>query len=226
LVTRVSTDSGQHWSDSIAGGVRGTPTMLNALDADLETAVVDHAPANNVVARRSRLGHSVGVITLPEPPHLASPTTAVRMSFLTGELADCVVRETATDWLGPASEDFDAFVAARRGVVTHYGVPSTVFWYVSGEHYLAALVIRHQLTPELERVGGHIGYHVVSPWRRQGHATRMLAAGLGEARKLGLDRVLLTCASDNEWSRRVIIANGGIPDGFADGEDRFWITVP
>jgi predicted acetyltransferase len=166
------------------------------------------------------------VIILPEPPHLVPPTTAVRVSFLTGELADCVVRGTATDWLGPASADFDAFVAARLGVVMHHDVPSTVLWYVSGEHYLAALVIRHRLTPDLERVGGHICYHVVSPWRRQGHATQMLTAGLVEARKLGLDRVLLTCASENEWSRRVILANGGLPDGYADGEDRFWIAVP
>jgi predicted acetyltransferase len=157
---------------------------------------------------------------------VVAPTTTVRVSFLTGELADCVARGTDTDWLGPASDDFEAFVAARRGVVSHYGVPSSVFWYVSGEHYLAALVIRHRLTPELERIGGHIGYHVVAPWRRRGHATRMLAAGLVEARRLGLGRVLLTCESENQWSRRVIEANGGVHDGCLDGEERFWITVP
>lgn len=106
-----------------------------------------------------------------------------------------------------------------------WDVPSTVFWYVSGEYYLGTLVIRHQLTPALTEVGGHIGYHVVAPWRRQGHATRMLAAGLAQCRDLGLDRVLLTCAADNEPSRRVILANGGIYDGQAAGEDRFWIDL-
>ena len=34
------------------------------------------------------------------------------------------------------------------------------------------------------------------------HATRMLAAGLAQCRDLGLARVLLTCAADNEPSRR------------------------
>jgi predicted acetyltransferase len=53
----------------------------------------------------------------------------------------------------------------------------------------------------------------------------MLAAGLGQCRRLGLDRVLLTCATDNEPSRRVILANGGAPDGQAGGEDRFWIDL-
>ena len=166
------------------------------------------------------------VMTLVEPPRLLWPTTAVRESYLAGERADCLLRGTPTDWLGPASEDFDAFVEQRRGVRIRWDVPSTLFWYVSGEHYLGTLVIRHQLTPDLAEAGGHVGYHVVAPWRRQGHATRMLAAGLVECRRIGIYRVLLTCATDNEASRRVILANSGVPDGQARGEDRFWITLP
>jgi predicted acetyltransferase len=166
------------------------------------------------------------MIRLDEPPRLVTPTTAVRTSFLVGEQADCVLRETPSDWLAEASEDFDAYVARRAGVRHRWGVPYSTFWYVSGPYYIGSLVIRHELTPELLEAGGHIGYHVVAPWLRQGHATRMLAEGLGEARKLGLDRVLLTCAVDNEASRRVIVANGGVADGQARGEHRFWIDVP
>jgi predicted acetyltransferase len=165
------------------------------------------------------------MIRLSEPARLIWPTTAVRLSYLVGEQADCLLRGTATDWLGPASEDFDEFVAARRGVRTRWGVASTLFWYVSGEYYLGTLVIRHELGPELAEAGGHIGYHVVAPWRRQGHATRMLAAGLVECRSLGLDRALLTCDVDNEPSRRVILSNGGVADGQRHGEDRFWISL-
>jgi RimJ/RimL family protein N-acetyltransferase len=163
---------------------------------------------------------------LIEPPRLVWPTVTVRASYLAGERADCLLRGTPTDWLGPAGEDFDGFVAARRGVRTRWDVPSTVFWYVSGEHYLGSLVVRHRLTPALAEVGGHVGYHIVSPWRRQGHATRMLAAGMVECARLDLSRVLLTCASDNIGSRRVILTNGGVPAGTIRGEDRFWIEVP
>jgi predicted acetyltransferase len=53
----------------------------------------------------------------------------------------------------------------------------------------------------------------------------MLAAGLVECRRLGIDRALLTCDVDNEPSRRVIQSNGGVPDGRRQGEDRFWITL-
>jgi predicted acetyltransferase len=165
------------------------------------------------------------VIRLVDPPRLEWPTEEVRVSYLVGEQADCLLRGTPARWLEAASEDFAAFVAARRGVQVRWGVPSTVFWFVSGEYYLGTLVIRHQLTAELAGTGGHIGYHVVAPWRRQGHATRMLAAGLTQCRRLGLDRVLLTCAADNEPSRRVILANGGVPDGHRGSEDRFWISL-
>jgi predicted acetyltransferase len=162
---------------------------------------------------------------LPEPPRLVSPTTSVRESYLAGERADFLARGTSMERLRPAEADFEAYVAQRRGVKIRWNVPTTIFWYVSGEHYLGTLVIRHRLTPELADAGGHVGYHVVAPWQRQGHATRMLAAGLVECRRLGLDRVLLTCAADNYPSRRVILSNGGVPDGHAKGEDRFWITL-
>jgi predicted acetyltransferase len=166
------------------------------------------------------------VIVLPEPPHLAPPDERVRVSYLTGELADCRYRETDTGWLEGASRDFAAFTAERRGVRKRWGVPSTIFWWVSGEHYMGTLVLRHTLTHELAEVGGHIGYHVVFPWRRQGHATRMLAAGLQKAAAIGLDRVLVTCDAANEPSRRVILANGGESAGRIEGEDRFWIRIP
>jgi predicted acetyltransferase len=165
------------------------------------------------------------MITLPEPPRLVPPSAMVRMSYLTGEQADCLRRGTDTDWLGPASEDFDSFVAERRGVTTRWDVPASVYWYTAGAHYLGTLVIRHELTPDLLVAGGHVGYHVVAPWQRQGHATRMLAAGIAEARRLGLTRILLTCTPDNEASQRVILANGGRPDQTLGEELRYWIEV-
>lgn len=165
------------------------------------------------------------VTGLPELPVLAWPTTAVRESFLASEREDCLQRGLPTDWLDAAAADFGSYVAEQQGVRIRWQVPSTVFWYVSGQRYFGTLVIRHRLTPELAEAGGHVGYHVAPAWRRRGHATRMLAVGLGECRHLGLSRVLLTCDIDNEASRRVILANGGVPDGRARGEDRFWISL-
>ena len=120
------------------------------------------------------------MIILHERRVLVRPTTAVRMSYLTGEQADCLLQGASTDWRGPASEDFDRYVAERSSVRLRWDVPSTIFWCVTGEHYMGTLVLRHGLTKALAEVGGHIGHHVVAPWRRQGHATRMLSLALVE----------------------------------------------
>jgi predicted acetyltransferase len=92
-----------------------------------------------------------------------------------------------------------------------------------GEHYLGTLVIRHELTPALNADGGHIGYHISPAWRRQGHASRMLGAGLIEAWQLGLSRVLLTCKPENEASRKTIVNNGGELGEQLGTELRYWI---
>jgi predicted acetyltransferase len=149
----------------------------------------------------------------------------VRDSYLSGERADCLARGTPTEWLVAATADFAGFVAARCGTMITWEVPSTIFWYCAGGDYLGTLVIRHELTADLLEVGGHIGYHIVSPCQRQGHATRMLAAGLDKCREIGIERVLLTCAVENELSRKVILANGGSREDERQGEDRFWIDL-
>jgi len=85
----------------------------------------------------------------------------------------------------------------------------TELWFMDGTEYLGTVLIRHRLTPALERAGGHIGYHVVPGQRRRGHATQMLAQALAVCQQLGLREVLVTCPVDNLASRRVIEANGG-----------------
>jgi RimJ/RimL family protein N-acetyltransferase len=82
-----------------------------------------------------------------------------------------------------------------------------------GTDYLGTVIIRHRLTPALERAGGHIGYHVVPGFRRRGHATRRLAQAKLVCRELGLGEILVTCDEDNLGSRRVIEANGALWTG-------------
>jgi predicted acetyltransferase len=99
-------------------------------------------------------------------------------------------------------------------------LPSRVFWMDDGD-VCGYLSLRYQpgtdaLPPHCH---GHIGYAVV-PWRRRrGYATRALALALPVAREVGLMRVSITCYKDNEPSRRVIEANGGVLEGRAHAEN-------
>jgi predicted acetyltransferase len=154
---------------------------------------------------------------------LIPPTTTVRDSYLAGETEAAIEEGLPTDWLHEAAADFPGFVERRRTVRELWGVRVTELWFVDRSEYLGTVIIRHHLTPALEREGGHLGYHVVPSHRRRGHATRMLAQALVVCQQLGLREVLVTCEVGNLGSRRVIEANGGVLDRILDGDARYWL---
>lgn len=112
-------------------------------------------------------------------------------------------------------------------------VPNTTYWLMRPD---AALVLgvsnlRHWLTPALEKEGGHIGYMITPTQRRKGYGTQQLALCLEKACKLGLERVLVTCDTDNIASARIIQKNGGIfeseviSDYSTKPVSRYWIEL-
>lgn len=100
---------------------------------------------------------------------------------------------------------------------------STLWWIDDAGEYIGRVAIRHRLTEPLLQYGGHIGYDVRSSRRREGHATAMLAASLPFACDLGIERALVTCDHDNVGSRKVIEANGGVPDMPNAVKLRYWV---
>jgi predicted acetyltransferase len=93
-------------------------------------------------------------------------------------------------------------------------LPSCEFWIVDGA-FCGRIGLRFQRGTDAlpPHALGHIGYAVV-PWKRgRGYATQALRHILPHARAQGLGRVQITCDDDNEASRRVILANGGVADG-------------
>ena len=92
-------------------------------------------------------------------------------------------------------------------------VRMTWFWLFRGDRIIASSRLRHALIPVLLQDGGHIGYEVRPSERRQGIARALLRLTLGEARRIGLRRVLLTAEPTNLGSVRVILANGGVFSG-------------
>ena len=112
-------------------------------------------------------------------------------------------------------------------------LPSRVFWIFDGE-FCGTINLRY--VPGTDALpahcSGHIGYAIV-PWKqRRGYATAALGMMLPVARELGLARVQVTCDTNNDASRKVILANGGEFTGIQQPNDFgqaaklvFWIAT-
>ena len=109
-------------------------------------------------------------------------------------------------------------------------VPNSVLFLldVDRNRLLGAVNIRHYLNDDLLKEGGHIGDGIRPSERRKGYATELIRLALIECKKLGINKVLITCNKDNIGSAKSIIKNGGILENEiidSDGEllQRYWI---
>ncbi|HOW97063.1 MAG TPA: GNAT family N-acetyltransferase [Kiritimatiellia bacterium] len=111
--------------------------------------------------------------------------------------------------------------------------PQTVFWMIDDDGVAVGMVrMRHSLNDRLRAHGGHIGFYVRRDRRGRGHARAALRMALAELAKRGERKALLTVATDNAPSLRVVEACGGRCDGESvDPESgrrlrRYWIDLP
>jgi predicted acetyltransferase len=168
---------------------------------------------------------------------LSVPDVRFRESFLQGmrELQAAGEDDELPASIETIEADFDGFVArllefSANPMPTF--VPQSPFWITLGNLYVGRLDIRHRLNERLLAFGGHIGYDICPSMRQRGFGTRALQLGLIEAKKLGIDRVLLTTSEHNLASRKIIEANGGVLENMIPTEFRpeltcrYWITIP
>jgi predicted acetyltransferase len=133
--------------------------------------------------------------------------------------------------------DFGGYVRTLAGHAVGVGlqpgwVPYHSYWLLlDGRTVVGISSLRHYLTPSLEDLGGHIGYMIRPGYRRRSCGTAILQLTLTKARARHLQRVLLTCDSDNKGSARVIERNGGqlASESYTplNGKQvrRYWITL-
>ncbi len=136
-----------------------------------------------------------------------------------------------------AQADFSAYLELvhnmARGINLRDGfVPMTSYWLtLQGKIIIGESRLRHYLNSELEIEGGHIGYAIRPAMRRLGYGTKILALTLEKARELGLQRVLVTCDTENTGSARIIEKNDGRLENYAISPEsgkqisRYWIEI-
>jgi predicted acetyltransferase len=110
-------------------------------------------------------------------------------------------------------------------------VPATEYWLVNDDEFIGKISIRHCLNENLRKLGGHIGYNIKPSRRRMGFGTKMLGMGLQKAKKLRINKALITCDETNIGSKKVIKNNGGILENSVPQEKgmparlRYWIKI-
>jgi predicted acetyltransferase len=110
-------------------------------------------------------------------------------------------------------------------------VPATMFYGFVGKEIVGRLHVRHILSDSLRYRGGHVGYAVAPDLRGRGYASEMMRQAMPLCRGLGIQELLVTCASDNEASRKIIEKFGGkLENQVWDDVDkemikRYWISL-
>ena len=111
-------------------------------------------------------------------------------------------------------------------------VPSSLFYAydIKRDVMVGAVHIRHYLNDKLLFDGGHIGDGIRPTERRNGYGTKIISLALDACKKLGIEKVLITCNKNNIASAKAIQKNGGILENEVIDEDgkiiqRYWINL-
>ncbi len=139
--------------------------------------------------------------------------------------------------LGFPYDDFPGLVKKYHDLSRGIGlpanfVPHTTYWLIDqNDEVVAVSNLRHQLNQKLELEGGHIGYGVRPSKRQHGFGYEVLRLTLLEAKKMGIETVLITCGKQNLGSQKIILKNAGTFASEHFSEDRqetilrYWIEV-
>ena len=153
---------------------------------------------------------------------------------------DFLDADSSMDGCGPLRrcEDPITYIAECRKYTSLETLPeglviATQFFYIrkSDNRLVGMIQVRHYFNDYLSKFGGHIGYSINPGERRKGYATSMLKAVLSYCKKIGLDKILISCIDGNIGSEKAILNNGGVYESTVYEPDakrnlkRFWITL-
>lgn len=147
------------------------------------------------------------------------------------QFAGCLSLDEATsaeEWIRWCQLRTNEETCGQTGV----DVPSTTYFAIrKKDNRLVGIIdLRHHINhPILGTWGGHCGYTVRPSERGNGFAKEMLRLNLNNAKTLGIEKLLITCHSDNAASEKTILANGGVYEKPIAVEGtkikRYWIDI-
>ncbi len=166
---------------------------------------------------------------------LEQPTIAHKQAVL-DFLAECKHFESVLNGTGSLekAESYEAWLQkiklySNKDTVPPDRVPATQFFAIrkSDNKIVGMLNLRHYLNDALAVDGGHIGDMVRPTERNKGYATQQIKLAIEECKKLGINKILITCLKDNIASKRTIEKNNGVFENEVKTDKgvvlRYWI---
>lgn len=99
----------------------------------------------------------------------------------------------------------------------------------SDNRIIGTIQLRHSLTDELEKHGGHIGYGIRPTERKKGYGKQQLLLALEIAKDMKIPKVMITCDRYNIASSHTAMSCGGIltDENFHKGKEQeiYWINL-
>lgn len=111
------------------------------------------------------------------------------------------------------------------GITDGWKVPQTTYWLYADGVPVGTGKLRAFLTDALKERGGHIGYAIAPEHRGRGYGKELLRLLLIEAKKMGIERALITIDPNNLASRAVARANGGIETESTPDRVYVWVET-
>ena len=169
------------------------------------------------------------VVLVPMIPGRDEEFALMLNEYRAAEEHDVYSGDQALAWNGYAAF-YDLLSKMKAGGYPRQDcVPMDSYFIEEAGRITGEIYIRHRLSPQLEKVGGHIGYKVRPSCRNRGLATTALRLALRRLADMDVDPALVTCDSNNVASARVIEKCGGIrtSDAAREGgfERRYWVPT-
>jgi len=92
-------------------------------------------------------------------------------------------------------------------------LPTSTYELYDGEIKVGMIQIRHKPSHGIhipEHMASHIYYEIIPEYRSKGYGKKILTLGLIEARKIGLEKIYITCMQNNSASKKIIESHDAI----------------
>ena len=147
---------------------------------------------------------------------LVNPKVKYKASYL--ELVKAAKANGDINEMGNAYQENETFdeMIKRLKARTHgkniakLDVPSSMKWIIEKGEVVGTIDLRHILNKSYFERLGHVAYYIHPQKRNRGYATKALSLAIKWYKKRPINKILITCYSDNEASKKVILNNGGV----------------